>query len=437
MSEKPTLRELLTAFRAQSLLDFSGEAINTDSMPTDTELTAALATLGGPEVPPAKLALLRASLSGFDLQAAALRMTRVQAQHTLNQRARRTKSKTTTEAAPGGLTVKGLESMTDSAWEECARWLAEQAGYTVEERLLLQRGSLLAWRARSEREPDKNVIVCAQRLTQGAPLLDADMRHLVSVATNEPDARLVALTTAEATIGAWLIARGASAELLDRDGLEQVLAGLATAFERERAQSLDGAKSLAKAATAARKKLLVALTSADEHAKAPLPSQRVSGRVAVRKAVEQAREARRLAGQALLAWETLVSEWLATFGERPARDGSLPLLVEAASWAELGARADHLKKPLLDALRALAKTAGDGDLGYGAWRQALSEELAARCAALLWRASMIDPAQWQDYAAAVNDLAIREASRADNAATHAAARAERAQSQMAERAGVA
>jgi hypothetical protein len=281
------------------------------------------------------------------------------------------------------------------------------------------------------------VVVCALRLTQSAPLLDADMRRLVTVAANEPGARLLALTTAEATVGAWLIARASGAELLDRPALERLLAGLATAYTREREQSQDDAKAQAKVAAATRKKLITALTAADKQAKAPLSTQAVSGRVAVRKAVDQAREARRLASQALLAWETLLTDWLATFGERPARDGSLPLLVEPAVWTELAVRADHLKKPLVDALRALTKTAGGGDLGYGAWRQALGEELAARCAALLWRASMIDPDQWREYAAAVNDLALQEASRADNAASHAAARAERAQSQIAERAGVA
>ena len=435
MSEKPTLRELLTAQRAQSLLDDSGAPTVTETAATSAEISAALATLGVPEMATAKIELLRASLSGFDLQAAALRMTPSQARRTLSPGVRRAKSKAATGASPDGLTVAGLDDMTEGAWVECARWIAEQAGYTVEERPLLKHNTLLAWRARHE--AGNGAIVCAMRLPQGAPLLDADMRHLVTIAANEPDARLVALTTAEATVGARLIARDSAAELLDHDGMERVLAGLATAYARERAQTRDDAKAQAKAAAAARKKLLAVLTTADEQAKAPLPSQRASGRAAVRKAVEQAREARRIASQALLAWDTLIGEWLATFGERPARDGSLPLLAEPPVWTELGARADHLKKPLLDALRALAKTAGDGDLGYGAWRQALSEELAARCAALLWRASMIDPAQWQDYAAAVNDLALREASRADNAATHAATRAERAQSQMAERAGVA
>ncbi|HEU0027847.1 MAG TPA: hypothetical protein VFQ25_12085 [Ktedonobacterales bacterium] len=437
MSEKPTLRELLTAKRAQSLLDDASALTPSDSAPTSAEVTTAIATLGGPEFTPAKLDLLRASLSAFDLQASTLRMTPSQAWRALSQGARRTKSKTASGTVAGALTVAGLDAMTEGDWEECARWLAEQVGYIVEERPLLRHGSLLAWRAQRAQPAGESVVLCALRLPPGAPLLDADLRHMVTIAANEPGSQLVTLTTAEATVGARLIARAANAELFDRAELERLLEGLATAHARERTQSLNDAKAQARAAAAARKKLLAALTAADKLAKAPLPPQRVTGRAAVRKAVEQAREARRQASQALLAWETLIAEWLATFGERPARDGSLSLLAEPGAWAELGARADHLKKPLLDALRALAKTAGDGDLGYGPWRQALSEELAARCAAALWRASMIDPGQWQDYASAVNDLALREASRADNAAAHASARAERAQSQMAERPGVA
>lgn len=436
MSEKPTLRELLAANRAQALFDTSGAPVSLDSAPTSEEVATALSAHSGQDFSPAKLELVRASLSSYDIQTVASRMTASQAKQILTQGARRTKNKTATSPVAGGLTIAGLDAMTTGAWAECARWLAEQVGYTVEERPLLQHDELLAWRAKREQDTGQATIVCALRLTQGAPLLDADMRHLVTVAANEPGARLVALTTAEATVGARLLARDAAAELLDREGLERVLAGLATAYTRERTQLLNDAKAQAKAASAARKKLLATLTAADEQAKAPLSSSRATGRAAVRKAVEQVREARRLASQALLAWETLIGEWLATFGERPARDGSLPFLVEPGAWAELGARADHLKKPLLDALRALAKTPGDGNLGYDAWRQAISEELAARCSALLWRASMIDPAQWPDYAAAVNDLALREASRADNAASHAATRAERAQSQMAERAGV-
>ncbi|MDE3230690.1 MAG: hypothetical protein KGO05_12495, partial [Chloroflexota bacterium] len=197
----------------------------------------------------------------------------------------------------------------------------------------------------------------------------------------------------------------------------------------------DIAKAQAKAATAARKKLLAALTALDEAAHANAARQKATGRPAARKAAGQVEQARRLAAQALMAWDTLLTEWGAAFGERPARDGSLPFSAEPSAYADLAERADHLKKPLMDALKTLAKTPGDGDLGYGGWRLAVGEELAARCSALRWRAQMVDPAQWQDYAAAVNDVALQEATRAENAATHAAARAERARSQLVERVG--
>ena len=186
---------------------------------------------------------------------------------------------------------------------------------------------------------------------------------------------------------------------------------------------------------AARKKLLAALTTLEEQASATPGAPKIAGRPAVRKASTQVEQAHRLAAQALIAWETLLVDWVAAFDERPARDGSLIFSAEPSVYTELAERADHLKKPLLDALRTLAKTPGEGDLGYAAWRLAVGEELAARCSALHWKARVVDPAQWQDFAAAVADRALQEASRAENAATHAAARAAAARSQLIERIG--
>lgn len=435
MTDSPTLREVLASLRAQALLEPKNAPVAPEL--TIDEVASALTALGQKPLPAAKLGLLRASLSDFDVHAAALRMTANQAQHIKARGARRPKSKSPRETPPESLGIAGLDAMTIGTWAEVARWLIEQAGFTLDERPLVDHGSLLAWRARYTHAKGKHVVVCALRLPQGVALLDADMRRMVTLASNEPDAGLVAFTTAEATVGARLIAREAGADLRDRVEVERLLSGLATAYVREREQLRDDAKAQAKAATATRKKLIASLTAADKSARAAPAAQSASGRAAVRKAAEQAREARQLASQALLAWETLIAAWLATFGERPARDGSLPLLAQPDIWVELGERADHLKKPLVDALRALTKTPGGGDLGYAAWRQAIGEELAARCSALLLRASMIDPSFWQDYAASVNDLALQQASRADNAASHAAARAERARSEMAERAGVA
>jgi hypothetical protein len=430
MSDMLTLRAALAAARAKALMSTPGAARG-EVAPTLAEVATALAAMGSQELTPGKLALLHASLTSFDAHTAALRLTPSSAQRLLNPGARKPRAKAALGDALGILTAVGLDTMTFGSWAECMRWLAERAGYVVEETPLLTRDTLLAWRGRRGGATGEKVIICARRLEEGAPLLAEDMWRLATIAVSESGARLVALTTAEATVGAQLVARDIRAELIDRGELDLSLAKLATAFTREREQSRRDAKAQAKAASAARKKLIAALTTAGTQAKATLSAQRATGRAAVRKAVEQVRDAHRTAVQALMAWETLAGEWLATFGERPARDGSLPMLAEPHVWTELGARADHLKKPLLDALRAMNKSPGDGDLDYGAWRQALGEELAARCAALLWRVSMVEPTQAQDYASAVNDLALREASRADNAATHAAARAARAQSQMA------
>lgn len=435
MTDQPTLLELLSAQRAQALLDQHAQATDGDGAER-AQLGAALALLGQREYSPDKLDLLRASIAPESIQQTALLMTPMQARRALAPPARRARAKAGAKPEAGeardGLTVAGLDALPDGAWLECARWLAEQAGYTVEERPLLQHDRLLAWKARGAN--GASAVVCATRLTAGAPLLESDLRHLHTVAEHEQDARLLAITTAEATVGARLLARDLSARLLDREEVERLLASLATAYARERARTQEGAKAQAKAAIAARKKLIAALTAATQVKAAP-GTRRATGLPVIRRAVEQAREARRLAAQALLAWETVITDWLATFGERPARDGSLVFVAQPSVWVELGARADHLKKPLIDALRALAKTPGDGDLGYGLWRQALADELAARCASLLWRASIIDPARWSDYTAAVNNQCAREASLADNAASHAAARAQRAQTDLSERAG--
>jgi hypothetical protein len=436
MSETLTLHAALAALRAQALLAAEPGAARLDAGPTSAEIAAALAAIGAPAVTTAKLELLRATLAEYDAQGVALRMTPSYAQRLLSSVARKPRAKASPSEAPENLTAAGLDAMRPSEWAEAMRWLAEQAGYTVEETALLAREALLAWNGRLGATSER-VVICAQRLTEGAPLLAEDMWRLAALGGGAVDTRLVALTTGEATVGARLIAREIHAELFDRAELDLLLAKLATAFTRGREQLKKDTKAQAKAATAARKKLVATLTAAETLAKTPPATQRAVGRAGVRKAVEQARDAHRLATQALIAWETLAREWLATFGERPARDGSLPLLAEPQVWTELGERADHLKKPLMEALRALSKTPGDGDLEYGAWRQALSDELAARCGALLWRANTIDPSQADDFSAAFNELAVREASRGDNAASHAAARAARAQSQLNERAGVA
>ncbi|HEY7850936.1 MAG TPA: hypothetical protein VIC27_12775, partial [Ktedonobacterales bacterium] len=394
-----TLRQFLAARHAQMALAGAAAA---EAPPTDDALLAEAAqAVAQLDLPPEKLTLLRASLADFDAVAAARRLTPTQAQAALTSSASRAARQA--RSAGDALTVDALDALTPDAWTEFTRWLLEQEGAHIEPRPFSQHAGLTAWRAT---QGEQALVICAWRLEPGWPLLEDDLRQMAALAAGEPRTRLVIVTTAEATVGARLAALALGEwRIMDRPALAETLATLATAHQREQARTQDEAKIRAKAATAARKKLVAALTALEEQASAAPGAHKVAGRPAVRKAALQVEQAQRLAAQALIAWDTLLADWTAAFAERPARDGSLVFSAAPALYGEMAERADHLKKPLLDALRALAKTPGDGDLGYAAWRLALGEELAARCTALRWRAQLVDPAQWQDFAEAVNDLA--------------------------------
>ncbi len=420
-----TLRASLAARHALALL---GESTPTTPLPDDALITATRESAGF-DLPPQKLALLRASFAHAGVEAAARRLTATQAHVIL---AGRTPTRAPRDANEG-FTVASLDALTPEAWAETARWQIEMEGARIEPRPFSRHEGLTAWRGE---HGARKVVLCAWRLKPDWPLLEDDLRRVSALAAGEPGAQVILVTTSEATVGARLAAqRLGDIRIVDRTALQASLASLATAYQRAQERSQDEAKTRAKAAVAARKKLLAALTAIEEQARAQATGKKATGRAAVRKAATQVEQAHRLAAQALMAWETLMAGWLAAFGERAARDGSLPLNAESAAYAELADRADHLKKPLLDALRAVAKTAADGDMGYQPWRLALGEELAARCTALRWRAQLNDPADWQDFAKAVDHHALQEATRSDNAANHAAARAQHARTQLIERIG--
>ena len=58
------------------------------------------------------------------------------------------------------------------------------------------------------------------------------------------------------------------------------------------------------------------------------------------------------------------------------------------------------------------------------------EAVAARFETLRWRVSIVNPAQWHDFAQAHDEQAAQRAARATTAANHAAARAEKAYAQL-------
>ncbi|HET9109888.1 MAG TPA: hypothetical protein VFN78_03585 [Ktedonobacterales bacterium] len=428
-----TLRQVLVARHAQAAIAAPEASAQEPAKTRENDnavLAEAIRVVAGLDLPPEKLSLLRATLSQDDLITAARRVTLTQAQHALAATSGRTFRRS--RESEGALTAETLDALTPDAWAEFVRWLLEQEGARIEPRPFSQHEGLTAWRAT---QGDHALVVCAWRVERGWPLLEEDLRRMAALAAGEPGTALVVVTPSEATVGARLAAQALGARAIDRTALAESLSHLVTAYQREQERSQDEAKARAKAATAARKKLLTALTAVNEQANATMNAQKVTGRPAIRKAAAQVAQSRRLAAQALMAWETLLAEWAAAFEERPARDGALTLTAEPPAYGELADRADHLKKPLLDALRALAKTPCEGDMGYAAWRVAAGEELAARCSALHWHAQVVDPAHWQDFSQAVNDLALQEATRAENAATHAAARAERSRVALVERIG--
>ncbi len=470
----PTLRARLATLYANAALAASvasntSAASHARTTPAQPALVAAIPTedtiaatyMAAVDAPlsPAKRAMLAASLRGFDAQAAGQRMTLAQLADVARGVNPSGASATTGSGQDDSddesrLTLAQLDAMTDETWRAFAQWLLERDGYTIERSAPSAAGAPI-WRGErrgaggatsgmndgEDNEDDSAttiIVASAIRPPAGWPLEDEAVRRAASTAVSEAGAQAILITTAPATVGALLEARRLGVRLLDRAALGERLQGLATAYQREQAQAQRQNQARAAAASAARERLLAALSAVEVAfiGSGRLAAQAVSGRAAVKRAATEAREAQRLAAQALLAWETLLGEWTASFGERPARDGSLALLADPDAYDELATRGDHLRAALLTAIQKLVTTPLDGELGYGAWRQALGEDLLARIQTLRWRIQSLDPDHWHDYAAARDDDAQLEATAATNAATHAAARTQQAYAQLAARVGL-
>jgi hypothetical protein len=223
--------------------------------------------------------------------------------------------------------------------------------------------------------------------------------------------------------------------IVDGEILRAHLATLAGSADHRQATAQAEAKTRARAAISAHAAMQKALAAATKRIEAKSPRPRAVGKATPAKAREQLRATRISANQAFLAWETLFADWLETFGSAPAHDGTLPILVDASAFTPLRERAAHLGGVLADLLYELAVTPSDGELGYGSWRAAVLEEARLRCAALAAQLQIIDPAQWADFDAACSQARETDALEAEVAARRASARADKAQSQVTQRAG--
>jgi hypothetical protein len=213
------------------------------------------------------------------------------------------------------------------------------------------------------------------------------------------------------------------------------LAIIAESVDRQQANAQAEAKARARAAIVAHAAMQKTLTAAAKRLEAKSAKPHASTSATVAKARDQLRTARIAADQAFLAWETLLADWLGSFGSAPAHDGTLPLLSDASEFAALRERGAHLGSALADLLRDLAATPSDGEMGYSAWSAAVIEEARLRCAALIARLKTVDPAQWADFDAARPPANETDALEAEIAARRASARADKAQSQVTRLAG--
>ena len=333
------------------------------------------------------------------------------------------------ESPDGVLTARHLDALPPEMWLIAIEWLLSCQGVAVES--LRTTGTLAVWQGTS----DAGKVVAAALRSRDPWALDeiAIRQTAPHLALEQPITTRLIFSAVSATTEAQLAAQQLGVQLMDRRALGSLLNGLVSAHDRERERQLDETQMRADAAIRARQAIL---DTVDAVERMLIPLQRTHQRQATsRKVSAGAAGSRALAAartaieRASLAWETLLADWAQSFGERPARTGSLVMLAEPGRFSEMADRAAHLQRALLDAATLLAATPAHGESGYTAWRQAVVDECAARFEAWRWRARAYDPAEWSNFDRAWNAKAAAKAADATTAAGHATARADKAQAQ--------
>jgi hypothetical protein len=331
-------------------------------------------------------------------------------------------------AVPDGiLTVHHLDALPPEMWLTAIEWLLSYQGVAVES--LRTTSAHAIWQGTSKAG---KALAAAIRSREPWALDEIAIRQTAAhLALEKTVATRLIISMSPATAEAHLAAQQLGVQLVDRRALASLLDGLASAHDRERERQLDETQTRADAAIRARQAMLDTV-DAVEHTLTPLQrTRRAASRTASAGAAgsRSLAEARTAIERASLAWETLLADWAQSFGERPARTGSLVMLADAGRFTEMAERAEHLQSVLLDATTLLAAAPTHGESGYTTWRQAMVEECAARCEAWRWRVRAYDPAEWSDFDRAWNAKAAAKAAEATTAAGHATARADKAQAQ--------
>jgi hypothetical protein len=316
-------------------------------------------------------------------------------------------------------------------WRACVGWLLEQQGYTLN--ATTNDKTSACWRGMDT--DGKELFMQALRSAPSHVISERDVAETARLAHEQRLARALLLAAGSPTRAARSLAEASSVRILDGETLRSQLATIAESVDHQQTNAQAEAMARARAAIAAHAAMQKTLTAAAKRLEAKSAKPRAPVSATPAKVRDQLRAARIAADQAFLAWETLLADWLESFGSAPAHDGALPLLSDASEIAALRERGTHLGSALADLLRELAATPSDGEMGYSAWRAAVVEEARLRCVALIARLKTVDPAQWADFDAARPQASETDALEAEIAARRASARADKAQSQITRLAG--
>jgi hypothetical protein len=336
-------------------------------------------------------------------------------------RSRRGKART----EPDALTVTHLDAMTDETWRRFVGWYLEQQQCAIDR--VEERESAPIWRLRAAGEP---LIALAPRPGIDRALGDVEVR---AAAASARGSALWLITSSPAAPEAHATAKQFGVRIIDRAEMARFLATASQAHTQQRIEAERDTLARIAAATALHTTLLDTFSALEHMLATAENADRVGSRSALVAAATRIEADCQTAERAFLAWDTILAEWIAAFGEREARDGSLAVLLTPSAFDTLGARIAHLREATLAAFASIAATPGDGEAGYAVWRKAVLEAFTARCESLRWRTQIITPAQWRDFSAAHDTQAAAQSESSATSARYAAGRAAKAYDDFAPR----
>lgn len=355
------------------------------------------------------------------------------------------------------LCMDDLDAMSPTTWRACVTWLLAEMGYTVE-RELDQGSSELTFVCQVhnpagsggyDRRPD-NAAEGSRRVAIGhRPTRDADtnltsemLARMRKLADLIPGTRPLLITTARDSSrksdGENTPAGIAMIDVFDRSRLASWLGKHPTALRRVRERAAGAVDERAAAAVRLRTVVVDALPNIAIQislAREDLPGGETPERS---EQSEQSEGAGTLdnqitvARQALLALESLIEQWEATFTSRATREGAQDLTASTGDFEELSLRAEHLVAVLEAASGAITLTAaGTSSPDRQAWLEAVFDELVATCQSLATRCKALDPLAWRSFDAVRDPELARESVEHLATARRAAARARKLHDEIA------